>query len=415
MAFSEVGESLGAETLRRIIEGRTSIYEEFELGGRLGQGAFARVYSLQRVSTGEDDGLAVKVTDLRKPAKNDCSSLDHHRRKRADKEAFILQLFQSHMHVIQFRGHLVESGIHYILMEKCQHDFRQVLVQTPVNEAFYARAFTQILKALQVIHGLNVVHRDIKPDNFLVTEDFTVKLCDFGLAERLSCSWSKTSGSNGTPPYMSPEMVCGSGYNTKTDIWSFGVTAYLLLYGTFPYMPEKFDVNSIKFAICLGHPAPTFRPSHECGNVQVSQLAAQFLCLVLRRKPGHRPHAKDVLKHSWLAKASTTPESSLPSLQPMLSSAHHIGALNTKKLDVSTSDELDNYLEIQQDIHRRRKRDSVGSKKASNNSLMLGVVPHPRTSVPGTITASTFSNLDQLNTLHTEESVSSQPSSSSAR
>jgi len=90
-------------------------------------------------------------------------------------------------------------------------------------------------------------------------------------------------------------------YSTKTDIQSFCVTAYLLIYGTFPYMPNKPGVKNMKTTIGLGHPAPTFRPSQMCDGIKVSDSAGHYERLLLQREPSLRPSAKNALKHKWLA------------------------------------------------------------------------------------------------------------------
>jgi len=396
------------------IERHRSIHELFVLGGRLGEGAYARVYCLQRASAGQGDDLAVKVTDLRKPSQSgvDNQEIDHDLKRRAERESRLLKLFQNQPRIIQFSGCLIESGIHYILMEKGQYGFRRVLEGTNVNEAFYASVFTQMLEALQVVHGLSVVHRDIKPDNFLFTEDFTVKLCDFGLAKRLSCSRSTTSGVNGTPPFMSPEMVNGCAYSTKTDMWSFGVTAYVLLYGTFPYLPEEPGLKSMQKKIGLGYPAPAFRPCQVCDGIHVSDLAGKFLRLLLQREPSGRSSAKDALKHQWLAVASTKPKLSLPSLQPMLISARAVGAFSPMRTDVfAAPDGLDDFLAVQQEIYKVRRRKAVARRKPSSGASTNCIVPRQPTSVPGVISSSAFCNLDAVdpeNTLKKDCNFASQ-------
>jgi len=382
--FSEVGKSCGAETVKRTSQGHTSIHAEFVIGERLGKGAYGHVYSVQRRSAGKDDELAVKTTDCRKPPKHsiDEQKQCHDLRRRAFKEAHLLKLFKNQARIIDFKGHFMESGIHYILMEKCPFGFRQLLAQRDVNEAFYALVFNQMLQALQVIHGLNVIHRDIKPDNFLFTRDWTVKLCDFGLAEQLSSSRSKTSGTHGTLPYMSPEMVNEEGHNTKTDIWSLGVTAYLLLYGIFPYMPEM-PTRDMKMAIYLGLPAPIFHPCQACAEIKVSTSVEQFLRMLLQRKPRRRPCAKAAMKHPWIAMASAQPEASLPSMRPMFDSAHDLGAFGQKEtVGLASPYELDTYFQMQQGTHRRHAPSSLpmSSKASEPQATVPGELPSPTTS-----------------------------------
>jgi len=266
-----------------------------------------------------------------------------------------------------------------------------------LNEAFYAGVFTQMLKALQVVHGLNVIHMDIKPDNFLFTKGLTLKLCDFGLGQRLSSSGSKITGTSGTPIYMSPEMLRNSGCNSKTDMWSFGVTAYVLLYGTFPYMSEKYCRDAVMEVIRLGYPSPLFHPCQACERINVSDSAGKFLRLVLRREPGRRLSAKQALEHPWLAMARTEPESLLPSLKLMLTSARDVGAFGSRKtMNFTTPDKLDGFLQMQQDIHQGQRSEAVKSSRASNSLSATGVVPQHQIRVPGTIAASTLSNFDAL-------------------
>ena len=76
------------------------------------------------------------------------------------------------------------------------------------------------------------MHRDIKPDNVMITDDDTVRLIDFGLSKVSRNKQLKTVA--GTPYYMSPEVLNGS-YSKKADIWSLGVVLYTLVSGYLPF------------------------------------------------------------------------------------------------------------------------------------------------------------------------------------
>jgi serine/threonine protein kinase len=110
-------------------------------------------------------------------------------------------------------------------------------------------------------HAANVVHRDVKPDNFLLggNSGQEIKLTDFGLATILPPK-KKLHGIAGTAPYMSPELLGSDGYDDKTDVWSLGVTAYVMLFGVFPYMPKERSGDAMKAIIRKGSPAPSFKP-----------------------------------------------------------------------------------------------------------------------------------------------------------
>ncbi|MGB1596066.1 MAG: protein kinase domain-containing protein, partial [Promethearchaeia archaeon] len=93
----------------------------------------------------------------------------------------------------------------------------------PEREA--RRMFTEVLTGLQHLHAQNIVHRDLKLSNLLLTSDKQVKISDFGLSVVL-CSERGESGTMcGTPNYMSPEVISSSPHGLASDVWSFGLLA----------------------------------------------------------------------------------------------------------------------------------------------------------------------------------------------
>lgn len=93
---------------------------------------------------------------------------------------------------------------------------------------------TGILRGLAVIHQEGFLHRDIKPENILMSGD-TPKICDLGISTFLSSSSSLAHSTAGTPAYMSPEVIDGTGASFSTDLWSAGVVFYELLTGVLPF------------------------------------------------------------------------------------------------------------------------------------------------------------------------------------
>jgi serine/threonine-protein kinase len=96
--------------------------------------------------------------------------------------------------------------------------------------------------AIQTARGLNeahrhaIVHRDIKPSNILLSNSGAVKIVDFGLAKQPGqTELTRTGTTVGTPAYMSPEQVRGDEVDSRTDVWSVGVTLYEMLAGTQPF------------------------------------------------------------------------------------------------------------------------------------------------------------------------------------
>ena len=101
------------------------------------------------------------------------------------------------------------------------------------NEMEAARYMKQLFQAINHCHAYNIVHRDIKPDNIMITDDDSVRLIDFGLS-KASKGLRRMKTVAGTPYYMSPEVLDGA-YSKKADIWSLGVILYTLVSGYLPF------------------------------------------------------------------------------------------------------------------------------------------------------------------------------------
>ena len=102
----------------------------------------------------------------------------------------------------------------------------------PIIAAGYA---IQICDALSAAHKNNLIHRDIKPQNILLTEDNIIKVTDFGIAKSLNTDITRTLNIVGTAHYISPEQVRGDALDKRTDIYSLGVVIYEMLAGDIPF------------------------------------------------------------------------------------------------------------------------------------------------------------------------------------
>jgi len=107
------------------------------------------------------------------------------------------------------------------------------------NELHRIIAIEQILEALQYIHSIEIVHRDLKAENVVYSseggnEDFTnlkLKLIDFGFAHVNKQSARELKDFIGTPYYMAPEIIAQRNYGSEVDIWSLGILTYLIICG----------------------------------------------------------------------------------------------------------------------------------------------------------------------------------------
>ena len=113
--------------------------------------------------------------------------------------------------------------------------------QLKINEKQAAKIMSTLAAAVYYLHSYGIIHRDLKPENILLvdnTDDSDAKIVDFGLA-RIMSPGEKCVEPFGTLGYAAPEVICKTPYSKSVDIWSLGVIAYLLLYGTLPFEDKK--------------------------------------------------------------------------------------------------------------------------------------------------------------------------------
>jgi len=300
-----------------------SFHREYALEESLGEGCFARVYACRKVIDGSEEQFAVKVTDLR-------GQKDELQERVARQEARILRVLGDCEHCCRLVDFTCCRRFHYIVLERCSMPLMAVLEgMSELTELSLAGFASQMLKAVACVHTHSVVHRDVKPDNFLCSgPENTVKLCDFGLAEVVREGGRRVAGQFGTAPFMSPEMISGGSYGTQTDVWSLGVILYTLVIGQFPYVPEKPCVKLMKAAVASGVPEPSFRCVAE--GVELSSEVLDLVRSLITRDPEERPCAAAALHHPWLAPEAQGPRRPQHSLKAALSAAKKVGAFTSK-------------------------------------------------------------------------------------
>ncbi|CAI2186973.1 14708_t:CDS:2, partial [Funneliformis geosporum] len=150
--------------------------------------------------------------------------------------------------IVKYYGFMMTEDYIYIVLEYAPGGdmLDHVLNHGAFDEVSTAKIISQLVCGINHMHQRNIVHRDIKPENLLLFDDGLVKICDFGLCGILSKDNKKLKGVGvGTLVYRSPELVLSLPHNEKTDIWSIGVLAYILLTNESPFEDdEEFEITN---------------------------------------------------------------------------------------------------------------------------------------------------------------------------
>jgi serine/threonine-protein kinase SRK2 len=212
----------------------------------------------------------------------------------------------NHPHIIGFKEVFLESDHLCIVMEYGNGGdlYDYIIKNDTVKEKQAHLIFKQIIYAVKYCHDNNICHRDIKPENILMTyrnlEDKhkipIIKLCDFGLSK--SYDMFKPNYVAGTPEYIAPEVLnrksCDS---AKADIWSCGVTLYVMLYGKYPFQDEVYSGSLSKMIknimICKYRFPERIFVSRECKDL---------LNRIFIHDPEKRIDFDGILNHTWFAR-----------------------------------------------------------------------------------------------------------------
>lgn len=266
---------------RRIVE------DSYELKEDLGVGNYSVVKKAVHKRTGEV--VAIKIYDKRHIPRFDKECIST--------EVEILQSLK-HPNVIKVKEAYVGPKRVYIVMEFMEGGELMDLIRKrkvfPEREA--RKIFLQTMSALAYLHSVGIIHRDIKPDNLLLTmtgDETTVKIADFGFAKRI-VDGGVLHTPCGSPVYTAPEMIREEPYNKAVDMWSAGVLLYILLCGFPPFYHQ--DPNKLFEVIEKG----VFDfPDTQWTNVSAS--AKELVSLLLTLDPANRLTAQQALAHPWLA------------------------------------------------------------------------------------------------------------------
>ncbi|KAJ9552443.1 hypothetical protein OSB04_016488 [Centaurea solstitialis] len=264
---------------------KKKIEQDFELGETIGQGKFGSVVKCRNKTSGEV--FACKILTKGEEI--------------VHREVEIMQHLSGHPGVVTLKAVYEDDRSFHLVMELCAGG--RLLDQMRDDGLFSEQKAANLMKGLMLVlkycHEMGVVHRDVKPENILLSSSGVMKLADFGLAARIAnevlfvfATGQSLYGVVGSPAYVAPEVLLG-GYSEKVDIWSAGVLLHALLVGFLPFGGES--VNTVFEAV--KNVSLDFQ-----GGVweSISQPCRDLIAHMLTRNVSKRYTAEEVLRHPWI-------------------------------------------------------------------------------------------------------------------
>ena len=217
-------------------------------------------------------------------------------KKRVENEVKLLSEM-SHHNIYRMWDVFNESDFYVIVSEYLSGGtlLEKILQKQYYSEANARKAMTFLLSAVQHCHSMKIVHRDLRLANIILAssdDDTYMKLIDFEFATKAASDQCLLTQC-GTPLYIAPEILQGTPYGSKVDLWSLGVICYCMLAGYFPFMSH--DQKTLYRLIKKGK--FTFQAEYWG---QISLEARQFIECLLDTNPDKRYSAVQALDHAWI-------------------------------------------------------------------------------------------------------------------
>jgi serine/threonine protein kinase len=242
-AVGDEGSVPGGSGEKKTSKKKVTQIGNFKLQAKVGEGAMGVVYKATHMTTGQE--VAIKV--LLRKFQEDPKYVGRFKREYTNAGRL------NHVNIIEFhnagQASKEQGGYFFFAMEYVDGETLQEILDRdgimPESEAM--RVGIEIGRALAHAHSLNIKHRDIKPDNIMISRNREIKLTDLGLAkEELDSSVTQAGMTIGTPHYMSPEQARGMELDDRSDMYSLGATIYHLLTGRPPFEGKSAAIVMMK-------------------------------------------------------------------------------------------------------------------------------------------------------------------------
>ncbi|XP_073837586.1 serine/threonine-protein kinase msn isoform X11 [Musca autumnalis] len=266
----------------------------FELIEVVGNGTYGQVYKGRHTKTGQL--AAIKVMDVTEDEEEEIKL-----------EINVLKKYSNHRNIATYYGAFIKKSPPgkddqlWLVMEYCGAGSVTDLVKSTkgqsLKEEWIAYICREILRGLAYLHSNKVIHRDIKGQNVLLTDNAEVKLVDFGVSAQLDRTIGRRNTFIGTPYWMAPEVIaCDENpeatYDNRSDLWSLGITALEMAES----QPPLCDLHPMRALFLI----PRNSPPRLKSNRKWTKKFQSFIDTVLVKDYHQRPYTEQLLKHAFI-------------------------------------------------------------------------------------------------------------------
>ncbi|XP_043270459.1 serine/threonine-protein kinase mig-15 isoform X10 [Venturia canescens] len=265
----------------------------FELIEVVGNGTYGQVYKGRHTKTGQL--AAIKVMDVTEDEEEEIKL-----------EINVLKRYSNHRNIATYYGAFVKKSPPgkddqlWLVMEYCGAGSVTDLVKSTkgqsLKEEWIAYISREILRGLSYLHSNKVIHRDIKGQNVLLTDNAEVKLVDFGVSAQLDRTIGRRNTFIGTPYWMAPEVIAcdenpDATYDNRSDLWSLGITALEMAES----QPPLCDLHPMRALFLIPRNLPPRLKSKKW-----AKKFHGFIETVLVKDYHQRPYTEQLLKHPFI-------------------------------------------------------------------------------------------------------------------